>query len=164
LGRRRPITRATETRAKEEIPLATAQLSQQLVVFSLGEEEYALPITQVQEIIRYSDPRAVAADDPWIRGVISLRGKIVPVCDLAARLGLAVDRPASAKIVIVEAAGGTAGVIVDEVEEVLTVEAEQLEDVPAASADVIEAIAKIGDRLVVLLDPDRIFGGAGRVA
>lgn len=140
--------------------MATAQLARQLVVFSLGDEEYALPITQVQEIIRYAEPRAVSADAGWIRGVISLRGKIVPVCDLAARLGLAAERARSAKIVIVETAGGTAGVIVDEVEEVLTVEAEQLEAVPAAGADFIDAIAKIGDRLVVLLDPDLIFTGA----
>lgn len=139
--------------------MATAQLARQLVVFSLGDEEYALPITQVQEIIRYAEPRAVSADADWIRGVISLRGKIVPVCDLAARLGVAVERARSAKIVIVETAGGTAGVIVDEVEEVLTVEAEQLEAVPAAGADFIDAIAKIDDRLVVLLDPDLIFTG-----
>src|SRR4051794_41229935 len=104
----------------------------QLVVFSLGEEEYALPIEQVQEIIRFAEPRAVASDAPWIRGVISLRGKIVPVCDLAARLGLAAERAENAKIVIVETVGATAGVIVDDVEEVLTVDASHLDAVPAA--------------------------------
>ena len=91
-----------------------ATVALQLVVFSLGEEEYALPITDVQEIIRYTEPRAVASESPWIRGVISLRGKIVPVCDLATRLGLPVDGE-RANIVIVETASGTAGVIVDEV-------------------------------------------------
>ena len=135
------------------------QLSQQLVVFSLGDEEYALPITKVQEIIRFAEPRAVASEAAWIRGVISLRGKIVPVCDLAARLGLAVERAENAKIVIVETVGATAGVIVDDVEEVLTVDASQLDAVPAAGADFIEAIAKIDDRLVVLLNPDGIFAG-----
>ena len=139
--------------------MADTESAQQLVVFSLGEEEYALPITQVQEIIRYAEPRAVASQDAWIKGVISLRGKIIPVCDLAARLGLAGERAANAKIVIVETAGGTAGVIVDDVEEVLTLEQEQLDAVPAAGSDVIEGIAKIGDRLVVLLDPDSIFAG-----
>ena len=134
-------------------------MSIQLVVFSLGHEEYALPITQVQEIIRFTEPRAVASEAPWIRGVISLRGKIVPVCDLAARLGLATERAEHAKIVIVETAGGTAGVIVDDVEEVLTVEEAQLDSVPAAGAEFIEAIAKIDDRLVVLLNPDGIFAG-----
>ena len=139
--------------------MSAAQLAQQLVVFSLGDEEYALPITKVQEIIRYTEPRAVASDAAWIRGVISLRGKIVPVCDLAARLGLAAELPSNAKIVIVETASGTAGVIVDDVEEVLTVDDEQLDAVPAAGSDFIEAIAKIDDRLVVLLNPDGIFAG-----
>ena len=63
-------------------------LSRQLVVFSLGGEEYALPITQVHEIIRYAEPRSVASADPSVRGVISLRGKILPVYDLATRLGI----------------------------------------------------------------------------
>ena len=104
-----------------------SESTKQLVVFSLGEEEYALPITQVQEIIRYTEPRAVASDVHWIKGVISLRGKIIPVCDLAARLGLSSQSGDRANIVIVETEGGTAGVIVDDVEEVLTVEAAQLD-------------------------------------
>jgi purine-binding chemotaxis protein CheW len=138
-------------------PTGFRELSQQLVVFSLGDEEYALPITQVQEIIRYTEPRAIASDDPSIRGVISLRGKIVPVCDLAARLHLTGERGQNAKIVILETPTGTAGVIVDEVEEVLTVVASQLDAVPTSGAGFVEAIAKIDDRLVVLLNPDELF-------
>jgi purine-binding chemotaxis protein CheW len=60
--------------------------SQQLVVFSLGSEEYALPIGAVHEIIRFTEPRTV--DAAWIRGVIGLRGKIIPIFDLAGRMGL----------------------------------------------------------------------------
>jgi purine-binding chemotaxis protein CheW len=139
--------------------VARPPLAQQLVVFSLGDEEYALPITQVQEIIRYTEPRGVSSQAHWIRGVISLRGKIVPVTDLGARLGLAAPLGADAKIVIVETDAGTAGVIVDEVEEVLSVEAEQLEPVPGAGTDCLQAIAKVGDRLVILLDPEALFAG-----
>ena len=62
--------------------------SQQLVVFSIGSEEYALPIGAVHEIIRFTEPRSVASDVPWIRGVIGLRGKIIPIYDLASRMGL----------------------------------------------------------------------------
>jgi purine-binding chemotaxis protein CheW len=128
----------------------------QLVVFSLGEEEYALPITHVQEIIRYTEPRSVASQTPWVKGVISLRGKIVTVYDLASRLGLADSGPAS-KIVMVESGDQMAGVIVGDVEEVLTLTSEDLDDVPAAGAACIQAIAKVGDRLVILLDPAGIF-------
>jgi purine-binding chemotaxis protein CheW len=139
--------------------MSTEETTRQLVIFSLGSEEYALPITRVQEIIRYAEPRSVASQTAWIRGVINLRGKIVPVCDLAERLGLTLERPEAAKIVIVETAVGTAGVIVDDVDEVLTVSPEQLEDVPTADAAYVDAVAKVGERLAILLNPDGLFAG-----
>ena len=129
----------------------------QLVVFTLGTEQYALPIQQVHEIIRYSEPRSVASRAHWVRGVISLRGRIVPVYDLAARLGLASELTEQTKIVIVEGGSETAGVIVDGVEEVLTVEDEQIQEAPGADTTLIESIAKIDDRLVVLLKPSAIL-------
>jgi purine-binding chemotaxis protein CheW len=132
--------------------------SQQLVVFSLGSEEYALPIGAVHEIIRFTEPRTVASEDAWIRGVIALRGKIIPIFDLAARIGLGASQPG--KIVIVESGTGQVGVMVDDVEEVLTVSSDQLEDVPTANRDSIEAIAKIEDRLVILLNPEGLFARA----
>jgi len=134
--------------------------SQQLVVFSLGAEEYALPIGAVHEIIRFTEPRSVASEVAWIRGVIGLRGKIIPIFDLAARLELAAGDSQPGKIVIVETGTGQVGVMVDEVEEVLTTTSDQLEDVPTASTDSIDAIAKIGDRLVILLNAEGLFAGA----
>jgi purine-binding chemotaxis protein CheW len=131
--------------------------SQQLVVFSIGSEEYALPIGAVHEIIRFTEPRSVASDVPWIRGVIGLRGKIIPIYDLAVRLGLSIEDPEFGKIVIVETGTGQAGVIVGDVEEVLTVTSDQLEVVPTADAQTIEAIAKVGTRLVILLNPHGLF-------
>ena len=128
----------------------------QLVVFTLAGEHYALPIQHVHEIIRYSEPRSVASRLDWVRGVISLRGRIVPVYDLAARLRLRSEVTEQTKIVIVEAASETAGVIVDGVEEVLTVEQEQTEDVPGTDSALIECIVKGDDRLVVLLKAESI--------
>ena len=135
--------------------------SQQLVVFSLGSEEYALPIGSVHEIIRFTEPRTVASDADWIRGVIGLRGKIIPIFDLASRMELDNVGSEPGKIVIVESGTGQVGVMVDEVEEVLTVSSEQLEDVPSAASDAIEAIAKIEDRLVILLNPAGLFAASG---
>jgi purine-binding chemotaxis protein CheW len=131
--------------------------SQQLVVFSLGTEEYALPIAAVHEIIRFAEPRSVASEIAWIRGVIGLRGKIIPIFDLAARLELAGTGSEPGKIVILETGGGQVGVMVDEVEEVLTVGSEQLDPAPTADTETIEAIAKIDDRLVILLNPEGLF-------
>jgi purine-binding chemotaxis protein CheW len=133
--------------------------SQQLVVFSLGTEEYALPIGTVSEIIRFTEPRTVASEAAWIRGVIGLRGKIIPIFDLAARMALGTDSEFG-KIVIVETGTGQVGVMVDEVEEVLTVSSDQLEPVPTANTDSIEAIAKIADRLVILLNAEGLFARA----
>jgi purine-binding chemotaxis protein CheW len=133
--------------------------ARQLLVFSLGEEEYALPVTSVQEIIHYTHPRAVASEAHWIQGVISLRGKIIPVADLGARLGLLTERNEGGKIVVVESGTVTAGVVVDDVDEVLTIEEEQLDAVPAAGSEAIDGIVKIDDRLIILLDLDSLFGG-----
>jgi purine-binding chemotaxis protein CheW len=129
-----------------------ATIPDQIVVFSLGEEEYGLPITQVQEIIRYAEPRAVASHIAWMRGVISLRGRIIPVVDLASRLDLPGRRGAPGKIIIVETDGSNAGIVVDEVAEVLTLQAGQTESLPVGGNDVLQSIAKVDDRLVVLLD------------
>ena len=137
--------------------------AQQLVVFSLGAEEYALPIAAVHEIIRFTEPRSVASDAAWVRGVIGLRGKIIPIFDLASRVGLVADESESCKIVIVETGTGQAGVVVGDVEEVLTVTSDQLEAVPTADTQTIESIAKIDDRLVILLNPEGLFARAGGV-
>jgi purine-binding chemotaxis protein CheW len=134
--------------------------SQQLVVFSLGSEEYALPISTVSEIIRFTEPRTVASDAAWIRGVIGLRGKIIPIFDLASRMALESSGAEPGKIVIVETGTGQVGVMVDDVEEVLTVTADDLEPVPTANTESIEAIAKIGDRLVILLNAEGLFARA----
>ena len=131
--------------------------ARQLVIFTLGTEEYALPIKKVQEIIRYVEPRSVASNDSSVRGVISLRGKIVPVYDLAGRLGVDSVVSEESKIVIVETAEQTVGIVVDGVDEVMTIEEDQLEQVPGADTALMDSIAKIDERLVLLLNPDTIF-------
>ena len=136
--------------------------SQQLVVFSLGAEEYALPIAAVHEIIRFTEPRSVASDVAWVRGVIGLRGKIIPIFDLAARLGLAGagtepgqdrDRRDGHRPGRRHGRRGRGGPD--------RRRSDQLETVPTANADFIEAIAKIDDRLVILLNPEGLFAHAG---
>ena len=138
--------------------------TRQVVVFTLGAEQYALPIKQVQEIIRYTEPRSVASNDSSVRGVISLRGRIVPVHDLGSRLGTSSEPGEDSKIVIVETGEQIVGVIVDAVEEVLTVAAGDLDEIPGADTSVMDSIAKLGDRLIVLLTPDTIFAGAAAAA
>jgi purine-binding chemotaxis protein CheW len=123
-----------------------------LVVCALGAEEYGLPIEHVREIVRFSEPRHVASDVPWMLGVISLRGRLVPVHDLALRLGVPSARGAAAKLVIVETTDEPVGVLVDDVVEVLEVDEAQLEPVPSGEG----RIARVEDRLVLLLDGEAL--------
>ncbi len=132
----------------------------QVVVFDLNAETYGIDIQRVHEIIRYSQPRTVAGADPSIRGVINLRGRIVPICDLKQRLTLAPSLDVDeAKIVVIEMAAGIAGVIVDAVAEVLTVDPDAVAPVPTFTqhAAYVDGVAKVADRLVLLLDADALF-------
>ncbi|MGD0197045.1 MAG: chemotaxis protein CheW [Solirubrobacteraceae bacterium] len=129
----------------------------QIVVFGLGTEEYALAIGEVQEIIRYVEPRSVASDAEWILGVISLRGKIIPVCDLARRLGVRGGDGRGGKIIVVEAGEHTVGFVVDDVTEVLTVDDSDVESLRVAGGHGAHAIAKVQERLIVLLASESIF-------
>ncbi|HEX2102175.1 MAG TPA: chemotaxis protein CheW [Solirubrobacteraceae bacterium] len=131
----------------------------QAVVFVLGGDEYALPIGQVQEVINYTEPRSISSDVSWVRGVINLRGSTLPICDLAARLGLA-RGSGSGRIVVVQSDEGPAGLTVDDVREVLTRVPDQLEELTVTNDPAITAIAKLGERLVVLVDAPAALAGA----
>jgi purine-binding chemotaxis protein CheW len=136
-----------------------AATSHQLVIFTLGGEDYALPIAQIKEVIRYIKPRRIASNDPRMTGVITLRGEIVPIGDLSMSLGVSAIASEEAKIIITETAAGTAGVVVDAVDEVLTIESSQIDTTTAVNRDVMHGIAKLGDRLVVLLNVERLLAG-----
>jgi purine-binding chemotaxis protein CheW len=138
----------------------------QLVVFSLGSEGYGLPITQVQEIIRYTRPRTVPAASAMVSGVINLRSKVIPVCDLGLALGLAAasadpDAAEHRKIVILETALGAVGLVVDDVDKVMTIDAADIDTNRAADAPFIDGIAKVADELFVLLAPDALVASFG---
>jgi len=130
----------------------------QLVVFSVHGERYALPITAVREIIRYITPGASGAAAGAVQGMISLRGRVLPVMDLGAQLGNPCEIAESTKILVVDLDGRSIGMIVDAVEEVLYVDAEQIETVDSDGA-LSNTVAKVDDQLIVLLDANRIRAG-----
>jgi purine-binding chemotaxis protein CheW len=155
LGERLGGARDTPRRHAMSAPESTRQI----VVFGLGGEEYALTISEVQEIIRYVEPRSVSSDAPWILGVISLRGRIIPVCDLARRLGVARAEREPAKIVVIEAREHTVGLVVDDVTEVLTVGEGEIEALHLSASSGSQSIVKLADRLIVLLSSESIVAG-----
>lgn len=145
-----------------DMDTASSTVSNRLVVFVLGNEEYALPIQAVQEVIRFQQPRTVSSSDPTLLGVINLRGRIVPVHDVRAQLGIESEPLPSAdegddenrhKIVLVSIDERVAGVVVDDVSEVLAVDETEYEDLPASGNAIVDGVVKTGDRLIVLLDP-----------
>ncbi|HMM19900.1 MAG TPA: chemotaxis protein CheW [Selenomonadales bacterium] len=132
---------------------------EQLVLFRLGNEEYAISITQVKEIIHYRDVTKLPDIPEYIEGIISLRGKIIPVVDLAMRLALTKSKADDKRALIVETTGLEIGIVVDEVTEVIRLQDSAIEAPPVAAANVyIRGIGKEGDRLLIILDVDRLFG------
>ena len=136
--------------------------TQQVVVFELSGEVYALDILHVHEIIRIQPVTPVPGAPEYIEGLINLRGRVVPVVDLRKRFILP-TRPIGDKsrIIVIQVGDDIVGVVVDAVSEVITVAPDLVE--PAArvvsglDAEYIRTIAKIEGHLVAVLNPDKII-------
>jgi len=133
----------------------------QLVIFRLAREEYGLPITKVQEINRLVPITKLPQTPSFMEGVINLRGRVIPVIDLRKRFQLSTaEHSDDTRIIIVEVKGQTVGVIVDAVTEVVRLSAANIEPPPPAfilDAQYIEGVGKMDDRLLILLDIDKIL-------
>jgi purine-binding chemotaxis protein CheW len=134
----------------------------QLVVFDLASEHYGVDISDVREIMRMQNITRVPGAMSYVEGVINLRGKVLPVLDLRKRLGLKVaEQTEESRIVIVDIAEGEVGVIVDAVTEVLRVQNSSIEPpssmVARAKSDYLKGIAKLTDRLIILLDLNKLL-------
>jgi purine-binding chemotaxis protein CheW len=135
----------------------------QLVGFRVGGEEYGLNILRVQEIIRLQQLTRVPNAPDAIDGVMNLRGKIIPVIALRKRFGLEpVSADKQTRIVVVEIQGTVLGFIVDSVSEVLRIPSDTVEPPPLlgkATQDYVSGVGKLDDRLLILLDVDRLMSG-----
>lgn len=133
----------------------------QLVVFSLLDEDYGIDIYKVQEIIQYRDITYVPKAPVFVKGVINLRGRVIPVIDLKERFGLPEKEITSdTRIIVVEISSQTVGLIVDSVTEVLRIPRTDIEPPPPVTtieADFIEGVGKLDERLIIILDIDRIL-------
>jgi purine-binding chemotaxis protein CheW len=134
----------------------------QLVVFQLGAELYGVEISRVHEIIRLQAVTRVPRSPSFVEGVINLRGKVIPVVDLRRRFGLvSAEHTRASRIVVVEIGDQVVGIIVDAVSEVLRVSGATIEPpspvVAGVDSEYIHGIAKLPERLVILLDLDRVL-------
>ena len=137
----------------------------QLVTFSIGEEEFGVDILKVQEIIRTMEITRVPRAEIFVEGVINLRGKVIPIIDLRRRFGLqskAHDK--HTRIIVIEINTMIVGFVVDSVSEVLRIPTSTVEPPPPVVAglesEYISGVGKLEDRLLILLDLDRLLSRA----
>jgi purine-binding chemotaxis protein CheW len=137
--------------------------------FVLGREEYGVEILKVQEIIGLMEVTRVPRTPTYVRGVINLRGRVIPVVDLRTKFQMpTVEDTEKTCIIVVQVTQGdltvTMGVIVDEVSEVLSFAQEQIEPSPnfgggMDEAEYITGMGKLGKKVLILLDVDRVLKG-----
>jgi purine-binding chemotaxis protein CheW len=147
------VTNATQTGAEELL---------QLVSFNIGDEEFGVDILSVQEINRMMEVTRVPNAPEFVDGVINLRGKVIPVIDLRRRFGMErKGHDKNTRIIVVELAGKVVGFVVDAVREVLRIPRSVTEPPPALGGalkeDYITAVGKLDDRLLILLDLEKVL-------
>lgn len=139
------------------------------LTFALASEEYGLEILKVREIIGYIDVTAVPQTPHHVKGVINLRGQVIPVIDLRAKFGMeTTDVTEETCIIVVEIAHAdrtfSTGIIVDRVQEVLDIAGQDIEEAPqlgsSVDTDFILGMGKVGNSVKILLDIDRVLGSA----
>ena len=134
----------------------------QLVTFSIGEEEFGVDILKVQEIIRTMEITKVPRAQDFVEGVINLRGKVIPIIDLRRRFGFtSKEHDKHTRIIVIEINNMIVGFVVDSVSEVLRIPAATVEPPPPVVAGVeseyISGVGKLEDRLLILLDLDKLL-------
>lgn len=134
----------------------------QVVSFRLANEEYGIEITKVQEIILVGEITRVPQTAAYIKGLINLRSTVIPIVDLRLRFGMSEQPPTEeTRIMVMNVAGKTIGVVVDAVSEVLRITKDQIAPPPATVSGLgrehITGLAKLNQRLLILLDMDRLL-------
>jgi purine-binding chemotaxis protein CheW len=136
--------------------------SVQLVVFSIGTELYGVGIESVHEIVRVPDITGVPDAPIFLKGVINLRGRVIPVIDFRKRLRLqGMGETKSTRVLITENRGSHVGLLVDSVSEVRKIQPDAIEEPPemvsAIGVEYITGVAKIENRLIILIDLKKIL-------
>jgi purine-binding chemotaxis protein CheW len=157
----------TEAKTKtEHINKALLEKDGKYLTFALANEEYGLEILKVREIIGYMDITAVPQTPSHVKGVINLRGQVIPVIDLRAKFGMeTAEVTEETCIIVVETTQNqrnfSTGIVVDRVQEVLDIAGENIEEAPhfdsSVNTNFILGMGKIGDSVKILLDIDRVL-------
>ena len=155
---------APQTGAAPAEPAAPTAL-REFLAFKLGSEEYGIDILRVQEIRSYEKPTRIAGTPDCVKGVINLRGVIVPIVDMRIRLRMAqVHYDAFTVVIVLNIGRRIMGMVVDAVSDVITLHDEQLRAPPPFSAGLagehLLALAAVEQRMLILVDIDKLMGSA----
>ncbi len=134
----------------------------QVVTFAVGKEEYGLRIEEVQEIVRMPEITRLPQTAAFIKGVINLRGHIVPVIDMRERFKLEnVDYNETTRVIVVRIDEKLTGLIVDNVSQVIEMETSEIEDAPdivtGRSREFIAGIGKINEQMIIIIDTAKLL-------
>jgi purine-binding chemotaxis protein CheW len=144
------------------LQLTGSEAEEQLIIFSVGNEEYGLNVLRVQEIIRHVAPTKIPHVPDFVEGVINFRGDVIPTICLRKRFGLPA-RPDNefSVIIVIEMNGKIIGLTVDQVSDILNIPGDRIQVTPELSArpetQYLKAMGKLGDRLIMILDLDKIM-------
>ncbi|GAB2614015.1 chemotaxis protein CheW [Novilysobacter erysipheiresistens] len=157
----RPAPRASSSQSYMDSDAATDEF----LTFALGEEEYGVDILKVQEIRGYDAVTRLPDAPDYIKGVVNLRGTIVPVIDMRMKFRLAkVEYTAMTVMIVLNVGGRVVGIVVDSVSDVVRLGGEQIRDVPELGAAIdrqfLTGIGTLDERMLILLDIERLMTSA----
>jgi purine-binding chemotaxis protein CheW len=156
------MTATASVEASHARAVADGSYTEEFLTFRLGNEEYAIDILKVQEIRGYETPTAIAHAPAFIKGVVNLRGTIVPIVDLRIKfdIGSAEYTPFTV-VIILNVGGRVVGMVVDAVSEVVALAAEQIKAAPEFSSSVdtryIRGLASLDERMLVVVDIETLM-------
>jgi len=142
---------------------AAAQGSAEYLTFRLGAEEYGIDILRVQEIRSFEEPTRIANAPPFIKGVVNLRGVIVPVVDLRIKLGCEkIEYNSFTVVIVLNVKGRVVGAVVDSVSDVLELAHSSIKPAPEMSSSSVDTafitgIASVGERMLILMDIESLM-------
>lgn len=142
-----------------------AETRRELLLFRLGQEEYGIDILRVQEIRSYEQPTRIANSPSFIKGVVNLRGVIVPIVDLRVKLGCEnVEYNSFTVVIVLNVRGRVVGAVVDSVSDVLELPSDSIKPAPemssAVDASYITGIGSVNDRMLILMDIESLMASA----
>jgi purine-binding chemotaxis protein CheW len=143
-------------------PAAAEEAGREFLTFRLGAEEYGIEILKVQEIRGWENPTAIANTPQFIKGVINLRGTIVPIVDLRLKFGLSnATYNDLTVVIIISVARRVVGIVVDAVSDVVTLMPQQVRPAPEFGAALdtrfITGLGTLGERMLILADIERLM-------